>query len=68
MKKRNQMRQGDVLLDFDNPPTALGKKLPREAGRVVLAHGEATGHTHSINAVASTFGMRGAEYAPAIET
>lgn len=48
MKKRKQFRQGDVLIDFDNPPTALGKKLPREAGRVVLAHGEATGHTHSI--------------------
>jgi hypothetical protein len=47
----NQMfRQGDVLiirvaaLPNDLEPVA------REAGRVILAHGEATGHAHAIKA------------------
>lgn len=40
-------RQGDVLLMavHDNPQ---GKPLPRENGRVILAHGEATGHAHAL--------------------
>ncbi len=42
-------RQGDVLIeriDGDIPEAAT--KLPREAGLVTLARGEATGHHHSI--------------------
>lgn len=40
-------RQGDVLL------IAVGripksKSVPTEAGRVILAHGEVTGHAHAI--------------------
>ena len=44
-------RQGDVLL-IHIEPKDLSKmeKLPREDGRVVLAHGEATGHAHAIEA------------------
>ncbi len=41
-------RQGDVLII---PVKSLPKKLeevPRENGRVVLAHGEVTGHAHAI--------------------
>lgn len=41
-------RQGDVLIV---PVAALPKKLvpiERENGRVVLAHGEVTGHAHAI--------------------
>lgn len=41
------IRQGDVYLI----PASLPKNtdpVPREAGRVVLAHGEATGHAHAI--------------------
>jgi hypothetical protein len=51
-QKRNQtqLRQGDVLVervDFD--AKALPHKVvPREAGRIVLAHGEVTGHAHAI--------------------
>lgn len=42
-------RQGDVLLiSTDREPSKL-KKQPREAGRVVLAHGEVTGHAHAID-------------------
>lgn len=41
------MRQGDVLLRrVDSIPRGL-KRVPAENGRVVLAHGEATGHHHS---------------------
>ena len=47
MKKIDQVRQGDVLLErVDDPPT--GKVVAREAGRIVLAHGEATGHSHAV--------------------
>lgn len=42
------LRQGDVLLvPVDELPRGL-KKVPRENGRIVLAHGEATGHAHVI--------------------
>ena len=43
-------RQGDVLIQRIDP-SQLPKKteeIPREAGRVVLAHGEVTGHAHAI--------------------
>lgn len=47
MTTRHIMRQGDVLL---RPVAKLPKELapvPAENGRVVLAHGEVTGHHHS---------------------
>lgn len=42
-------RQGDVLMRRVNtiPPTAT-VPVPREDGRVILAHGEVTGHAHAI--------------------
>ena len=43
-------RQGDVLII---PMKSIPKKLeaiPREDGRIVLAHGEVTGHAHAIKA------------------
>jgi hypothetical protein len=41
-------RQGDVLIErIDALPTKR-TKLKREQGRVVLAHGEVTGHHHSL--------------------
>jgi hypothetical protein len=43
-------RQGDVLII---PVKIVPKKLeaiPRENGRIVLAHGEVTGHAHAIKA------------------
>lgn len=42
-------RQGDVLII---PVKSVPKKLteiPREDGRVILAHGEVTGHAHAIH-------------------
>jgi hypothetical protein len=42
-------RQGDVLLE--RVETAdLGEEVGREGGRVVLAHGEVSGHSHAIAA------------------
>lgn len=42
----NVRRQGDVLLvEVDELPSQL-EPVPREDGRLVLAHGEATGHAH----------------------
>ena len=41
-------RQGDVLIiGIDQLPAGL-KKVDRENGRVILAHGEVTGHAHAI--------------------
>ena len=43
-------RQGDVLLvRTDHPLGDKARPVPREAGRVVLARGEATGHAHTIS-------------------
>ena len=43
-----QIRQGDVLLVRVDQPAASVVDVPREDGRVVLAHGEVTGHAHAI--------------------
>jgi hypothetical protein len=46
--KRQSYRQGDVLIvPVDSIPEAT-QPVAREQGRVVLAHGEVTGHHHSI--------------------
>lgn len=43
-------RQGDVIIirATAKAKTAEHKVVPREGGRVVLAHGEVTGHAHAI--------------------
>lgn len=45
-------RQGDVLVTPIGPAgsAVVGEKIVREGGRVVLAHGELTGHAHAIRA------------------
>lgn len=51
MKTKNSQihyRQGDVLVERIGSLPAKCKKLDREHGRVVLAHGEVTGHAHAI--------------------
>ena len=54
--KTPQLRQGDVLLEEFDGPLPEGVDIPLENGRMVLAHGEATGHVHSIAP------MRGARF------
>ena len=41
-------RQGDVLIVPISKIPAGAKPIAREGGRVVLAHGEVTGHAHTI--------------------
>lgn len=48
-----QFRQGDVLIERIKH-RAKGRPVPAEAGRLILARGEATGHHHSIAASAGT--------------
>lgn len=43
-----QFRQGDVFLTKITTAPTAGKSIERENGRVVLAHGEVTGHAHAI--------------------
>lgn len=46
--KTKQFRQGDVLVERVENETKTGEEVPRENGRVILAHGEVTGHAHAI--------------------
>jgi hypothetical protein len=44
-----KVRQGDVyIVEIDRIP-AGASEIPREGGRVVLAHGGVTGHAHAIS-------------------
>ena len=44
-----QVRQGDVLIvSVDRIPDTATEQVTREDGRIVLAHGELTGHAHAI--------------------
>lgn len=45
---KGQYRQGDVLVFDRKEKPKRGEEIPREGGRVVLAHGEVTGHAHVI--------------------
>lgn len=47
--KSNHWRQGDVLVIERKIKTEGLKPVPREGGKVVLAHGEVTGHTHALS-------------------
>lgn len=42
------IRQGDVLVERIATLPAKLKPVAREGGRVILAHGEVTGHAHAI--------------------
>ena len=46
-------RQGDVLIERIAFVPDAAKAAKPEAGRIILAHGEATGHHHSIAADAA---------------
>src|SRR5207244_3151024 len=46
--KQTIYRQGDVLILRVETPPATGALIARDTGRVVLAYGEVTGHSHAI--------------------
>lgn len=48
MKKQIHVRQGDVLIERIAALPEKTTQIKREAGRIILAHGEATGHAHAI--------------------
>jgi hypothetical protein len=48
-----QARQGDVLVMAEEMPKGAQQEM-LEAGRIVLAHGEATGHAHAIRSQHAT--------------
>lgn len=60
MKKQSKkapysLRQGDVLLVAASyRGEKQGTEVPTEGGRIVLAHGEVTGHAHAIAEPAKT--------------
>ena len=57
-----QIRQGDVLLTkLSSKGSSLGgyNQVPRDNSRIVLAHGEATGHAHAITEQNATLYQRG---------
>lgn len=45
---RRQVRQGDVLLTEVGEAPERARPVRRDAGRVILAYGEVTGHAHAI--------------------
>jgi hypothetical protein len=47
---KTMYRQGDVLLVRAPKNAKRGERVEAEAGRVILARGEATGHHHSVDA------------------
>jgi hypothetical protein len=61
MKKMKQIRQGDVLLRRVSqiPPNATPE--PPQRGKIVLALGEVTGHSHTIDADAADWWKDGEE-------
>lgn len=48
-KNQNQKRQGDILIEKIEGTTAATQPKPKQ-DRVILAHGEVTGHAHEIEA------------------
>src|SRR5262245_28856985 len=45
---RKMFRQGDVLLELVEDEGQKGTPIARENGRLILAHGEVTGHAHAV--------------------
>ena len=55
-KKPKMYRQGDVMVMEVDRRDGLDE-VPREDGRIVLAHGEVTGHAHVITSMDATLFM-----------
>jgi hypothetical protein len=63
-----QMRQGDVLLvRVADLPQGVAS-LDDEAGRVILAHGEVTGHAHAVSAMHACMYAKDADRYLKVET
>ncbi len=47
-KMKTHYRQGDVLIERIDSLPSNRSRIARENGRVILAHGEVTGHAHAL--------------------
>lgn len=57
------IRQGDVLVVKCDADLDLAEPVPLEGGRIILAHGEATGHAHAIRSKrAALYSLDGDRY------
>jgi hypothetical protein len=62
-KKPVQLRQGDVFVERVQRPKGKLEKQPQEGGRVVLAHGEVTGHAHAVSGTSAVlYALAGVMY------
>lgn len=61
MRVKKQYRQGDVFIERVKEIPAGATRQKPEAGRIILAHGEATGHHHSLEADAADWWKAGEE-------
>lgn len=60
MLVKKMARQGDVLVRrVEDTAVKAASPIEREGGRVILAHGELTGHAHAITDLAEMFGLNG---------
>lgn len=59
MLELTMYRQGDVLIISTATPNDQGTKISRENGKIVLAHGEVTGHSHAIAEPEALFALFG---------
>ena len=60
---RDQGRQGDVLLTRVNALPGICAEMPPTDGKIVIAHGEMTGHAHAMpSAAARLLDYRGRMY------
>jgi hypothetical protein len=66
--KQKQLRQGDVLLVRVDRIPATATRTEPERGKIILAHGEATGHAHTIEADKADWWKDGAEEFVAVKT
>src|ERR1043166_5608966 len=56
-----QFRQGDVFIELIDEIPASAHWAEKKTGRIILAHGEPTGHHHSIEADAADWWRNGNE-------
>jgi hypothetical protein len=60
MGKKFQARQGDVFVELvEEKIPEVAEVVPREGKRIVLAHGEVTGHAHAITGSGAKLFRRG---------
>ena len=68
LMKQKQLRQGDVLLVRVDKIPATATRIEPQQSQIILAHGEVTGHAHTIEADKADWWKDGAEEFVAVKT